>query len=369
VTARVAFVHDHLVQRGGSERVLVSMLRAFPDAPVFTSFFRPATTYPELGEADIRCLSVDRVPGLRRYHRAAFPLLPILYARHRVDADVVICSSSGWAQGVQTSGRKVVYFHALAQWLHTPLEHLGGKSVPSRLLFAVPRRTLMDWDRRTVLSADRHLVAGATMQRRVRDLYGVEAGVLPPAGLDPDGPATAVADLRPGFFLSCARLMPYKNLDAVVAAFADLPREQLVIAGDGREGRRLRAMAPPNVTFVGGTDDAGLRWLYANCRGLVCAGFEAYGLAPVEGAAFGKPTVALREGGLTDVVLEGRTGEFFDRLEPSAIADAVRRVDGCRYDAGAFERLRADHTADAFITGLRRVVEEELERGAQRPAR
>ena len=365
----MAFVHDHLVQRGGSERVLVSMLRAFPDAPVFTSFFRPETTYPELGDADIRCLSVDRVPGLRRYHRAAFPVLPFLYGRHRVDADVVICSSSGWAQGVRTEGRKVVYFHALAQWLHTPIQHVAGTSASRRLLFAVPRRTLMDWDRRTVLSADRFLVAGATMQRRVRDLYGVDADVLPPAGLDPDGPADPVGALAPGFYLSCARLMPYKNLDAVVAAFADLPSERLVIAGDGREGRRLRALAPPNVTFVGGTGDAGLRWLYANCRGLVCAGFEAYGLAPVEGAAFAKPTVALREAGLTDVVLEGRTGEFFDRLEPAAIADAVRRVDGCRYDAAAFERLRADHTAEAFIGGLRRVVEEELERGAHRPAR
>jgi len=367
VTARIALVHDHVVQRGGSERVLVSMLRAFPDAPVFTAFYWPDATYPELRDADIRSLAVDRVPGLRRHHRAAFPALPFLYSRQRIEADVVICSSSGWAQGVRTGGRKIVYFHALAQWLHTPMNHLSNGRASRRLLLGVPRRTLMRWDRRTVLSADRYLVAGPTMRDRVGDLYGVDAEVLPPpAGVMPDGPATSIAGVAPGFFLSAARLMPYKNLDAVVAAFADLPDCRLVVAGVGPERRRLRASAPDNVTFVGNADDARLRWLYANCRALVCAGFESYGLTPVEGAAFGKPTVALREGGLADVVLEGSTGDFFDRPEPAAIAAAVRRVDGACYDPAALERVTKEHAGASFTARLRHVVAEELDR-ARRP--
>src|SRR5205823_1690872 len=51
---RVAFVHDHLVQRGGSERTLATMLRAFPDAPVYTAFYWPEATYAELKERDVR---------------------------------------------------------------------------------------------------------------------------------------------------------------------------------------------------------------------------------------------------------------------------------------------------------------------------
>lgn len=366
----MAFVHDHLVQRGGSERVLVSMLRAFPDAPVFTAFFRPEATYPELRDADIRCLAVDRLPGLRRHHRAAFPVLPFFFGRHHVDADVVICSSSGWSQAVQTDGRKVVYFHALAHWLHTPLQYVSGAGSSRRLLFAVPRRTLMSWDRRTVLSADRYLVAGPTMQCRVRDVYGIAAAALPPpAGIDPDGPAVPVAGARPGFFLSVARLMPYKNLDAILAAFSELSDERLIVAGEGREGRRLRASAPANVTFVGEADDAQLRWLYANCRALVCAGFESYGLAPIEGAAFAKPTVALREGGLVDVVVEGRTGEFFDRPQGTEIAAAMRRLGSDTYDRAAFDRVQELHTEAAFVAGLQRVVHEELERAGKPIAR
>src|SRR4051795_12435053 len=98
---KVAFVHDHLVQRGGSERTLATMLRAFPGTPVYTAFYRPDATYTELRDYDVRPFAVDRLPGLRRHHRVAFPVLPLLSARRQIDADVVICSSSGWAQGVQ----------------------------------------------------------------------------------------------------------------------------------------------------------------------------------------------------------------------------------------------------------------------------
>ena len=363
VSPRVAFVHDHLVQRGGSERVLVSMLRAYPGAPVFTAFYRPESTYPELREADVRCLLVDRVPALRRHHRAAFPALPFFFSRQHVDADVVICNSSGWAQAVQSTGRKVVYFHALARWLHTPIRDVAGRSVGRQAAIAVFRRALLRWDRRTVLSADRHVVAGLAMRTRVHDVYGVDADVLPPpVSFRADGPKVAAHGLVSGFFLCAARLVPYKNLDAVVAAFARLPDECLVVAGEGPDGRRLRDAAPPNVRFVGDADDGELRWLYANCRGLICAGFEPYGITPIEAAALCKPTLALREGGLVDVVVEGQTGEFFERPDPEAIADGVRRLDGGHYDAAGFQRVRDRHSETTFTAGLRAIVDQELDR-------
>ena len=343
--------------------MLLSMLAAFPGAPVFTAFYRPEATYPALMEHDVRPLAMNRVDAFRRHHRAAFPALPFAFSRLEVDADVVVCSSSGWAQGVRTSGRKVVYFHALAQWLHSPVRHVAGDSAALRAALRVARASLTGWDSRTVRSADRHLVMGRAMRERVAGLYGVDAGILPPpVSLDRDGPARAVAGVTPGFYLSVARLMPYKNVDAVVAAFAQLPKERLVIAGDGPEGRRLRAKATENVRFIGLADDAELRWLYANCRALLSAGFEAYPLTPIEAAAFGKPTLALREGGSVDVVVEGVTGEFFDKADAAAVVDAIRRFDGRRYDGTDFECLWERHRESTFIAGLRTFVEQELER-------
>jgi glycosyltransferase involved in cell wall biosynthesis len=366
----VAFVHDHLVQRGGSERVLVSMLRAFPDAPVYTSLYWDEATYPELRDADVRCLAIDRVPALRRHHRSTFPVLPLLFSRLEVDAPVVICNSSGWSQAVQTSGRKVVYLHALARWVHTPAAQAAGEGVARRAAVALFGRTMADWDRRTMRSADRHLVAGAHMQARVGAAYGLNADVVPPpVSIRADGAARPLAGVAPGFFLSVARLVPYKNLDAVADAFAELPDERLVVAGSGPDASRLRARAPANVAFAGDADDATLRWLYANCRAVICAGYEPYGMAPAEAAVFGKPTLALRDGGLVDVVLEGRTGEFFARPDARAIAGAVRAFDGGRYDTAAFASVCRRHSEPAFIAELRRIVEQELDRASKPMAR
>ena len=42
----VVIVHDYLTQRGGAERVVLSMLKAFPGSPLYTSMFDPSGTFP-----------------------------------------------------------------------------------------------------------------------------------------------------------------------------------------------------------------------------------------------------------------------------------------------------------------------------------
>ena len=57
---------------------------------------------------------------------------------------------------------------------------------------------------------------------------------------------------------------------------------------------------------------------------LVAASYEDFGLTPLEAAAFGKPTAALRFGGFLDTVSEGETGVFFDDARAAGdIADAL----------------------------------------------
>lgn len=354
----VVVVQDHLVQRGGAERVLLGVMSAFPNATLRTSFFWPEATYTEFGAYDVRPMFLDRLPALRRHHRALLPLFPVMFSAMKVDADVVVCGSAGWAQGVRTTGRKLVYFHALAAWLHAPEHYLSSQAAVARFGLAVTRPALRRWDLATGRSGDAWAVYGRWMQHRVKVAYGVDAEVLPPPmAVTVDGPERAVPGVAPGFFLSPSRLMPYKNLDRVLAGFALTPGERLVVAGEGPERERLEAMAPPNVQFIGNADDAALRWLYRNCRAIVSAGVEAYGLTPVEAAAFGKGAVAFDFGGLTDTVTAGVTGEVFEVLEPEAIAAAVKRYDEATVDAAALSALVEAHSLDNFVTQLRSMVD------------
>ena len=127
---RVEIAHDYLTQRGGAERVVLSMLDAFPQAHVHTLLYDPPGTFPEFSVARVRPSPLSRVGLLRHHHRLAFPMLAGATDRLQIDADVVVCSSSGWAHGVKAQGAKVVYCHSPARWLYQPEAYLRGRARP-----------------------------------------------------------------------------------------------------------------------------------------------------------------------------------------------------------------------------------------------
>jgi glycosyltransferase involved in cell wall biosynthesis len=329
---RVAIAHDYLTQRGGAERVLLSLTRAFPEAPVHTLFHAPDQTYPELRSVRVVTSPLSRVGPLRRDPRKALPLLAAAAGRTVIDADVVIASSSGWAHGMRTTGRMVVYCHNPARWLYQTEEYLGGPAWRSPIgppLLAL-RPALRQWDRAAARRAHLYLVNSRVVQHRVAATYGRQATLMPPPhGMDSAAAREAVPGLADwvddGWLLVVSRLRPYKHVDAAVDAVRGTAH-RLVIVGDGPEGRRLRSRLPGNVRMLTGLSDAQLRWTYAGARLLLAPSQEDFGLTPLEAAAFGVPAVALRAGGYLDTVVEGSTGLFVDAPTPGDLragADAA----------------------------------------------
>jgi len=357
---RVALVHDYLTQRGGAERVVLAMTRAFPEAPLYTSLYDEGGTFPEFAGLDIRTSPINALAPLRRHHRLALPLLARSFSRMGVTADVAICSSSGWAHGSHINGRKVVYCHTPARWLYQPQRYLHGRQRLLRATSALLRPVLLRWDKSAAASADRYLANSSVVAERIRAVYGLEAEILPPPpAVTPVGSLEEVEGVTEGFFLCVSRLLPYKNVDAIVEAFAKIPNETLVVAGTGPEAPTLRNLAGRNVTFPGRVTDPELRWLYANCSAVVAASHEDFGLTPVEAASFGRPVAALRWGGFLDTLDEGRTGVFFDKPAPDDIAVAIGEIRRTAWDESAI-RSHADVFSKArFIQRLREIVYEE----------
>jgi glycosyltransferase involved in cell wall biosynthesis len=357
----VAIAHDYLTQRGGAERVVLTLMKAFPEAAVHTTLYDPDGTYPEFADADIRTSPLNRIGALRRDHRLALPLLAPAASRMHIDADVVIASSSGWAHGFETAGRTVVYCHNPARWLYQTDEYLGGSAWRSPLgtpLLAM-RPFLKRWDRRRADRADVYLANSRVVQQRIATTYGREAELLPPPhGMDahaPREPVPGLADWEPGYALVVSRLLPYKNVDSVIEAVRGTDR-RLVVVGHGPEEARLRATLPDHVRLLGGLSDTQLRSVYAGAGVLIAPSHEDFGLTPLEAAAFGVPTVALRGGGYLDTIVEGQTGLFFDRPHPNDIAATLAFSDRHAWD-GETLRARAEHFSEArFIDRIRAIV-------------
>jgi glycosyltransferase involved in cell wall biosynthesis len=372
----VAIAHDYLTQRGGAERVVLLMLKAFPDATIYTTLYDPDSTYPEFRDARIVTSPLNRVAPLRRHHRTALPLLPWAAGRLHIPEDVVLSSSSGWAHGFDAQGVRIVYCHAPARWLYQTASYAGSSpSGWAKSAVALGLRPyLLRWDVRQAAKAHRYLTNSRVVQQRVLDAYGRASEVLPPPhSLDPEAPRTPVQALTDwsdsGYHLVVSRLLPYKNVDVAVEVFADLHDERLVVVGDGPESERLARRAGRNVRMLSGLTDREMRWVYAHATALLAPSIEDYGLTPLEAASFGKPTLALRGGGYLDTVEPGVSGEFFDaatvpELRAAVLSNTMREWDGSRI------RLHAERFGEApFVARLRAIVAAVSPPAERRPTR
>lgn len=328
---RVAIAHDYVTQRGGAERVVLALLRAFPRASLHTTLYDPDGTYPDFAEHEIHTSPLNRIAALRRDHRRALPLLaPAINAMTPIDADVVIASSSGWAHGFPTTGRRVVYCYSPARWLYQSERYLGGRlsTSPTGVALKVLRPFLRRWDRRAARGADTYLAISREVRERIRQAYDRDSLVVAaPHSMDPHGPQSEVASLTnwatDRYHLVVSRLLPYKNVTVATEAFRGMPSRRLVIVGDGPLWDELTGTASDNVRCVRGLTDAQMRWVYAHAQTLVAPSHEDYGLTPLEAGMFGRPTVALRGGGYLDTIIENETGIFFTEAEPAEVASAI----------------------------------------------
>jgi glycosyltransferase involved in cell wall biosynthesis len=128
------------------------------------------------------------------------------------------------------------------------------------------------------------------------------------------------------------RMIPGKGVDDLLRAFASLPKEldtRLRLAGDGPERLSLETLARElgvdgRVEFTGWSDDVPSFWRSADVAVIPSHQFvESFGMAAVEAMACGRPVVVSRNGGLTEVVDAGKTGEVFAPGDLEALAHAL----------------------------------------------
>ncbi len=188
-----------------------------------------------------------------------------------------------------------------------------------------------------------------TVAARIRRAYGRIAEVIhPPIDLDRFRPTPEQDD----YYIVLARLVSYKRIDLAVQACTLLGRRLLVI-GDGPDRARLMANAGPTVSFLGLLSDAAVEHHAARCRALIFPGEEDFGMAPLEVAAAGRPTIAYRAGGAVETIIDGVTGIFFDRQEPEDLATAIARFERIEWSPASLRRHAENFGIDVFQARLR----------------
>lgn len=328
--SKTAFVHDFLVSFGGAERVLESLAKLDPDAPIYTLLYDAEATGGRFEGRDVRTSFLQRFPAfLRKRYRLLLPFFPV--AAESLDLrefDTVVSSSGAWMKGIVTRlrTRHIAYLHSpmrflwdVNEWYPDMVRTGPVRKFFARLLFSY----LRVWDREAADRPDFIVSNSEYTAKRVAKYYRRDSAVLhPPVTLS--APTESEPVDREDFFLLVSRLTGSKGIEVAISAFNKL-KLPLRIVGEGRERRRFEVMAEENVSFLGGVDDETLVALYRRAKAVIVPSEEDFGLSAAEAVSFGTPVIALGEGGVREIVREGETGEFFRAPIHESVADAVRR--------------------------------------------
>jgi glycosyltransferase involved in cell wall biosynthesis len=351
---RVAIVHDYLNQRGGAEKVVLEMSNMWPDAPIYTSLYRPDSTFEEFRGRDIRTSFLDRIP-MDRGFRNLFPLYPAAFwSFGEIDADIVVASTSGWAHMARAVGSAahVVYCYTPARWLYRDdYMNSGGRRALRQTLLAPLGRGLRRFDAHAARRADTYVAISDVIRRRIRCAYGIDAPVVyPPVDTERLRPLP-----RGERLLVISRLLPYKRVDLVVAAARQLGLG-LDVVGDGPLLGDLRRSAGPNTTFHGPATEGMVTQLLETCSTVCVAGEEDFGIVAVEAQAAGKPVVAYGRGGARETIVAGVTGVLFEQQTKADLVAAIVACAEIQTPPAEIAQRAARFGRDAFHEGITNAI-------------
>lgn len=194
----------------------------------------------------------------------------------------------------------------------------------------------------------------------------VHNGFGPPAGCCPA--TREQMDVPPGdlLLLFAGRLVEGKGLHTVLEAMESMVGITIVVAGDGplrvdleTQAKSLRVSA----RFLGAISAP---WPYYAAADVVVlpSHMEALPMSLIEAAAFGKPAVATRVGGIPEVVIDGETGLLVAPGDITGLRESLGRLRDpdlrLRLGEAALARWRDRFSRERLATELGRVYDELL---------
>ena len=353
---KVAIVHEWLDTYAGSERVLEQLLLAWPEADLFAVCdFLPDAERGFLGGRRPRTTFIQRLPLARTQFRKYLPLMPL--AVEQIDLsgyDLVLSSSHAVAKGVLTGPGQlhVSYIHSPMRYAwdlqHQYLRESGSERGLKGALARWMLHRLRIWDRASAAGVDVLVANSSYIAERIRKVWRRESVVIhPPVAVH----RFTLRREKQDYYLIASRMVPYKRIELVTAAFRRMPGRKLVVIGDGPNMRTVREAAggAANITFLGRVSQPELIDRMQGARASLHAAEEDFGIAIVEAQACGTPLIAYGRGGALDIVrappANEPTGVFFAEQTPESIVaavDAFEALDGaitpeaCRANAMRF---------------------------------
>lgn len=357
---RVAIVHDWLVSYRGGEKVLDCMSRLFPEAPIYTLFYDPASMPPHIREREIR---VPRfLNRFRRLRKLLLPFLPSVVESIDLKAfDLILSTSSCVVKGVIPAEKAthICYIHSPMRYIWDQRKEYLGRWTKIPILSKLIRyliSRLRKWD---VLSSRRvdHFIANSRfVQDRVRRYYKRSSHLIhPPVDLAPFQARCGVVSKNGNYFLAAGAFVAYKRFDLAIEACnrLNLP---LVVAGAGPKEAGFRKIAGPTIQFIIKPSDEKLRDLMAGAKALLFPGVEDFGIIAIEAMAAGTPVIAFEKGGACDFIEPGKNGLFFKKQKAESLIETIKSFSMASFDPKEVSRTVEQFSEARFMEQFKDLI-------------
>lgn len=332
---KVALAVDWLTEGfGGGERVIKAVHELFPDAPIYTSQYRPQKT-TWLEKADVRTGWLNGLPtSLRRF----VPFLRQWYFSRLdlSDYDVVISITGAEAKGVKT-GRdtlNISYMHAPTQYYWGLYDDyikdpgFGLFNPLARFILKMFLGPLRRADYRAGQRPDVIISNSSYIQKEIKKYYKRDSVVIwPNVNVEKIQKIKTDKNIEREGFIIFGRQATWKRMDLSIAAAIET-NEKLKVIGAGPEHDRLVKLAAnnPNIKFLPSYSDIKQVMLdIRSSKAFLFTSIEPFGIAPVEALATGTPLIALKKGGALDFVHEGKNGVFFEKQTVDSLVGAIKK--------------------------------------------
>jgi glycosyltransferase involved in cell wall biosynthesis len=370
---KIAVIAEQMIFPGGGDRLLLSVLKAFPDAVVFTSVFLPKNydTWTDFHvgsiHSSIKTKSLfGRLLQSRMFNRPAQRLLNLLspYIYEQMDLrgfDLVLSMSARYAHSVIIP----LETHFINLYL-TPPRYEWDKNMQLRTLKRSGIAGLFSdwwsmsfrqWDYVAAARPDENYAISNYIARKVKKYYGIDCNVLYPpvnqAFFDTEKLARSPENEE--YFLVVSRLYDYKRIEWAIKACLQT-NKKLIIIGKGPDEKYLRRVAGNSmlITFLGNVTDDLMMKYYHFAQGLIFCGVEDFGLVMVEALAQGCPVIGFNEGGASEIVIAGKTGKLFNDYEE--LVRTIKMFDKKIYEQSAIISRAKEFSQEKFTAALQEIL-------------
>ncbi|WP_304132391.1 glycosyltransferase [Ignavibacterium album] len=330
---KTALVHEWLVFYAGGERVFESFTNIWKDADVFAlvDFLNDEHRKIILKGKHAHTTFIQKLPFAEKKFRSYLPLFPLaIESLNFSKYDVIISSSHAVTKGIR---KKPNQLHI--SYCHSPMRYIWDEAETyfeaaklnhgfKKIIATAILNYLRKWDLKTAKRPDYLLANSHYIAEKIKRIYKRESTVIyPPVDVD----KFSCVEQKDDYYFVASRLVPYKKIDLIIEAFAQMPDKRLIVAGTGPELNKLKNNFLVNVEFIGYQDESSLRELMQKAKAFVFSAEEDFGIVVVEAMACGTPVIALNKGGTAETVIDGKTGILFDEQTAEDIKDAVKRFE------------------------------------------